>query len=199
MVTEPQSNPEPICRAGQITFANAAAKAGLGEHVDALRDPAAAGLELVKHNASRTVYRGQIDGQAVYVKHYHNRSLSRRVARLLGRYDAMREMTFSRYLSASGVATPRALAAECSAEFHWLVTATVAPAEAVSTWHETQLAEGPPGRQRIRQATVALAEMIGRMHAAGVIHGDLHCGNVLIRGDRDAPSLVLTDLHRALL
>jgi tRNA A-37 threonylcarbamoyl transferase component Bud32 len=196
-VTRSQPNIEPVCRTGKITFADPAAKAHLGEHVDTLRDPAAAGFEQVKHNTSRTVYRGDLGGQAVYIKHYHNRSLSRRVARWLGRYDAMHEMTFSQYLSAHGVPTPRALAAECSSDHHWLVTAAVAPAESVSTWHEARLTEGEAGRRRVHQATVALAEMIGRMHAAGVLHGDLHCGNVLIRTDSDDLRLVLTDLHRA--
>ena len=35
------------------------------------------------------------------------------------------------------------------------------------------------------------------MHAAGVFHGDLHCGNILVQTDGDAVRLVLTDLHRA--
>jgi hypothetical protein len=39
--------------------------------------------------------------------------------------------------------------------------------------------------------------MVARMHEAGVIHRDLHCGNILVRTDNETPRLVLLDLHRA--
>jgi tRNA A-37 threonylcarbamoyl transferase component Bud32 len=38
--------------------------------------------------------------------------------------------------------------------------------------------------------------MIAQMHNAGVLHGDLHSGNLLIRTDTPTPQPVLMDLHR---
>lgn len=189
-------NTTAIERHGNVVFADSATAEQLGPHLDAILDPLSAGSEKVKKNASRTVFRGVINGQAVYIKHYHSRSLWHRIGRAFGRYDAKHEVAFSRHLTDSGVTTPWALAAQWTGGHQWLVTAAVSPAVAADVWHDQQLLEGPAGRRRIRQVTVALAQLVGRMHAAGVIHGDLHCGNILIRTDTPKLELVLTDLHR---
>ena len=183
--------------AGDVVFADAESAALLGEHLAAISHPLRAGLERFKHNPSRTVYRGVINGQAVYVKHYHSRTLLHRLGRMLGRFDARHEMAFSLFLAERGVQAPRPLAARWGRGEQWLVTETVAPAEPADVWHLKRLAEGLPGRRAIQRATIALAELFGRMHAAGVVHGDVHCGNVLVRTDRPTLELILTDLHRA--
>lgn len=73
----------------------------------------------------------------------------------------------------------------------------VAPAEPADQWHEAALHRGDEDALRaVRQATISLARMIGRMHAAGVVHWDLHCGNILVRTGAAAGELVLIDLHR---
>jgi len=184
-------------RSGRVVYAAADAAALLQPHLAALSHPKDAGFEQIKKNASRTVYRHVIDGQAVYVKHFHSRSFFHRLGWSLGRVDARREMTFARLLAAGGVSTPEVLAGCWRGGEHWLVTAAVEPAVAADVWHAERAGQGPAGRAAVREVTVALAELVGRMHAAGVVHGDLHCGNVLIRTDRRDVDLVLTDLHRA--
>ncbi len=38
--------------------------------------------------------------------------------------------------------------------------------------------------------------MVGKMHAAGLVHRDLHCGNLLVRVHDGRVQLTLMDLHR---
>ena len=148
---------------------------------------------LVKRNASRSVWR-HADGEGVlYFKHFHNPSLAHRLKRLLGRGGGIREMRYSRYLSRRGVPVPQILAVYSSGSAEWLISEGIEPAQPADEWHAERLAAGD--HAAIRQATVALARLIGKMHAQGVIHRDLHCGNVLIPEDSpDRP--VLMDLHR---
>jgi serine/threonine protein kinase len=74
-----------------------------------------------------------------------------------------------------------------------LVTREVADATPADQWHGEQLRQGPTGRRRIQLCLKRLARLIARMHDAGIVHRDLHCGNVLI-DPNDRP--VLMDLHR---
>ncbi len=179
-----------------VRFADQSAEALLGDHIAQLCRPDGNIWRQVKHSVSRTVYRGQIGGREIYLKHYHSPDLIHRIARRLGASDAMREMRFSRYLAGRGVPTPPVLAAMCSGGVEWFATAALPAAIPADTWHGEQLTRGREGRRNIRRAVVALAEIIGRMHAAGVIHRDLHCGNILVRTDTPEQELVLTDLHR---
>ena len=186
---------------GKVVYAGKAAESMLRDRVGELFAPIDNTIwQQVKHNASRTVYRGLIDGQLIYLKHFHSRSPLHRFMRRLGSSDAMREMRFSRYLQDCGVETAEALAATCANGAEWLATRAVEPSMPADAWHAQQLALGQAGRKRIDRAIAELGRMVGRMHAAGVIHRDLHCGNVLVRtdGDPDGPiRLVLMDLHRA--
>lgn len=181
----------------RVTFADNKAAELLSGELSSLRRPEESGFERVKHNASRTVYRGSIAGEGVYLKHYHGRSFEHRLRRLLAMSIARREMWFSQYLLSRGVSTPRPLAAMVNGKTECYISAEVAPAVSGDRWHLDQLARGDDGHRAVRRATVAMAEMVARMHSAGVIHEDLHCGNVLMCADDDGViQLVLTDLHR---
>ncbi len=187
-----------VVRAGKVEYAGPAERALMESQVSELSVPNPQVWEQIKKNASRTVYRGQIDGQCVYLKHYHSRTLLHRLGRLMGGSDARREMHCMQHLSASGVQTAKPLAYICSNGTEWLASLAVAPAEPADIWHAKQLQIGQEGRLATQKVIVGLAEMIGHMHSAGVIHRDLHCGNVLVRTDGTIPRLVITDLHRVL-
>jgi len=187
----------PKHHAGKVIFADAHARALLDGRCPELSNPNRSQWETVKHNVSRTVYRGQIAGREVYLKHYHSPSFIRRLARRLGCSQARREMRLSKYLVSQGVPTAPALAAMCDDGVEWLATQAVAPAVPAETWHLEQRADRIEGGRAIRRATIALSEIVARMHEAGVIHHDLHCGNILVRTDNETPRLVLLDLHRA--
>jgi len=94
-------------RIGNVVFADDGAAALLAEGLERLFDPEGGDWRRVKHNTSRTVYRGRIAGRDVYLKHFHSRSLIHRLARRLGVSDARCEMRFSQYLTAQGVPTAR--------------------------------------------------------------------------------------------
>ena len=200
MPAEPIEPAAEIVGEGNIVYADEAARALLAGEQGRLFCPRSSGWKQVKHNASRTVLRGRIGEQEVYLKQFHNPSGLHRAIRRFGHSGAMREMRFSRHLAARGVPTAPALAAYCHDEAEWLLTKAVTDARPADQWHDEQLRRGEPGRRLIQRAIVRLARMIARLHAAGVVHRDLHCGNVLVRtdpADADDVRLVLMDLHRA--
>ena len=181
----------------RVVFADDDAAALLGGALDVLARPAENGWEVVKTNPSRTVYRGRIGQAELFVKHFHRRSGLRAVLRFLGRSDCRRELALTRYLQAAGVATVPVLAARIGAEPEYLVSRAVWPSQPAEQWHAQQRAAGEAGARQVQKAIVALGNLLARMHAAGVVHHDLHCGNVLVRTDTDEPEPVLMDLHRA--
>jgi tRNA A-37 threonylcarbamoyl transferase component Bud32 len=108
----------------------------------------------------------------------------------------MTEMRFSQYLGGKGVPTVRALAAARTKETEWLITEAVRPAEPAEEWHVRNLQRGVEGRRAIRKAMIDLARALAKMHSVGVLHCDLHAGNIMIRTDTPDPQCVLMDLHR---
>ncbi|MDY7011337.1 MAG: lipopolysaccharide kinase InaA family protein [Planctomycetota bacterium] len=166
---------------------------------------------VVKHNISRTVYRCESSDSSgvLYLKHFHNPSLLHRLQRRIGFSDARCEMRFSRYLSDNKVPVLKVLAAYYHNGTEWLISDGIEPSVPADKWHADQLAAG--NYAAIDATIIALAELVGRMHACGVLHRDLHCGNVLVRPigqarDGNVQHLsqdlryqpVLMDLHRML-
>ncbi len=180
-----------------VSFGDPERAVSISQHLSVLCDPASANWQKVKTNASRTVYRGQIDGQDVFCKHYHGLKLLKRLGRSLGRGDSTKELQLSKYLRSCGVDTPRPIASTCKAGLEWYACEAVAPSIPGDQWHAEQLSDSLSGRAAVRLVTVELAELIGKMHKAGAIHNDLHCGNVLVKTDCRTNKLVLIDLHRA--
>lgn len=183
--------------AADVVYATDRAAALLRGRAADLASPDEDAWRRIKRNPSRTVWRGEIDGEIVYLKHFHSRSLIHRIARRLGASDARREMRLGLYLNGRGVPTPEPLARATVNGMAWLATGGIEPATPADEWHEAKLEGGDAGRRDVQKAIGALARLVGRMHDAGVIHRDLHCGNVLVRTDLGPDALVLTDLHRA--
>ncbi|NLW86966.1 MAG: hypothetical protein GXY38_08850 [Planctomycetes bacterium] len=173
---------------------------GAGDLLRAWKDqlPASAPQlwQRVKSNSSRTVYRGRLDGSGVYLKHFHSGGAKRRLLRLLGINDARQEAVFCRFLGEKSVPTPRVLAAWTQGGGEWLATAEVSKAAPADVWHLQQLDRGAEGLAAIRRASARLAQIVAKMHMAGVFHSDLHCGNILVPASGDGAELILMDLHR---
>ena len=192
---QPAPLPEDLARG--LVFAGNEAETLLQARIGELCRPDLPEWETVKTSPSRTVYHGRIGGQDVYLKHFHRRDRLGRLARRFRTSRAILEMRIGQYLAKHGVPVPEPLAAMCRGQLEWVATRAVADSQPADVWHVKQLSRGQAGRQAIRRATVTLAQMMGRMHLAGVLHGDLHCGNVLVRTRTRGPKLVLMDLHRA--
>jgi len=197
-MNDPVEQPEEGKRASDVRFADAAARAELAGYLDVLRDPRAhegRRTERIKANPSRTVWRCRLGDGDYYLKHYHSRDLSHRLGAWFRGDDGRRELELSRYLLAEGVAATEVLAAGRLGGRSWMISRTVADATPADTWHDGRA--DSPDRRRIRQVLQALAVLVARMHDAGVIHHDLHAGNILLRPTDGRLEPVLTDLHRA--
>ena len=80
----------------------------------------------------------------------------------------------------------------------FLVTRTLEGARPLTSFLEEEFPRFAPARRvRVRQSlAVALGRLLARMHDAGVVHADLHPGNLLLRlGPDDEPDLHLIDLY----
>jgi len=180
----------------QQKMTNESARPADMAELGSLGDPPGGSWQRIKHNPSRSVYRGRVGESTIYYKQFHPRGILGRLAQLTGLSHARKEAYFSRLLSDAGVPTPQLLAGSWKRGRQWLASLAIEPSQNADSWHLEQLSLGPDGMRSIRRATVALARLVARMHRAGVIHGDLHCGNVLVQPDPQEPKLVLLDLHR---
>jgi tRNA A-37 threonylcarbamoyl transferase component Bud32 len=79
----------------------------------------------------------------------------------------------------------------------WIVTRSLGETEPLDNFlMKTLPAFAPEEQVRLRQRVAAtLGAFVARMHDAGVIHHDLHPGNVLVRRNGEAIELFLIDLH----
>lgn len=161
--------------------------------------------QLVKEAPHRVVHRLQIAGLDLHIKHYRGtrrdwfRSLFR------GR-KATREFVRSREVARRGIPTLEVLG--FGESIHrlgpadsFLLTRTLPDAEPLLSYLESRL---PMLTRSARARTQhCLAERVGELfahkHAAGVLHRDLHPGNLLVRFEKGVPDLFLIDLDAVTL
>jgi tRNA A-37 threonylcarbamoyl transferase component Bud32 len=162
---------------------------------------------VVKQGPLRTVYRVELPGLSLHVKHY--RLVDRRgwLRELVRPAKARAEYARTLAVAARGVPTfvplgfgerPRRLGPGDS----YLLTLSLEDTVPLTEFVETTLPLLPAKRHaRVRQRlAVELGRLMARLHAAGVRHNDLHAGNLLVRLDHeDRPALYLIDLHAARL
>jgi tRNA A-37 threonylcarbamoyl transferase component Bud32 len=155
---------------------------------------------VIKHAPHRTVYEVRLPGLHFYVK--HNRLLDARGwlrARMRpGKALAEYERTLA--IAARGVPTFVPLAAGEPLRGpgdSFLLTLALEATQQLNTFLEQVLPGLPLLRQtRLRQRiAVALGQLLADMHDAGIVHHDLHAGNLLLELAEDRPCLYLIDLH----
>lgn len=156
---------------------------------------------VVKHGPHRTVYRVVLPGLDVHVKHYHLPDTRSWLREWVRPCKARLEWERTHAVVRTGVPTvaPLALGEPIGAlpGESFLITRTLANVEPLGTFLEKTLPIFEVQRRsRVRQRiALALAELLARMHDAGVRHDDLHAGNLLVRlGAEDEPALFLIDL-----
>jgi len=158
---------------------------------------AAGRFSIVKDAPHCAVYRVVAPGLDAHVKHYRPAGARSRARALVRGGKARSEAERARQVAARGVPTPKLLAIGEGPVGSFLVTRTLDGGRNLIAFLEAELPAFPaPRRARVRQAlAAALGRFLARMHAAGVVHADLHPGNLLLRlGPGDAPELFLIDL-----
>jgi tRNA A-37 threonylcarbamoyl transferase component Bud32 len=144
-------------------------------------DPIAAWLaagvaEIVKRSPQRTVYRVRLPGLSVYVKQHHLPDRKTWLRQCLRAPKAHREFERMRALQRRGVPAPVPLGwgsrpGVLGVGESFLVTAAL---DDVVSLNEIRSEDR-------RSVALQLGRFVARMHDAGVLHGDLHAGNFLMR------------------
>jgi tRNA A-37 threonylcarbamoyl transferase component Bud32 len=158
---------------------------------------------VIKHGPHRSVYAVTLPDLSFYVKHNriaNTRAWLRELARpSKARAECQRALDVaSRRVP---TVTPLAVGEQTSALGRgesFLVTASLDHTMPLDTFVESILPTLEPGRRPgIRQRlAVALGMFLARMHGEGILHRDLHAGNVMLRlSAQDEPALFLLDLH----
>ena len=158
---------------------------------------------VVKHGPHRTVYHVILPGLEFYLKHNRLADCRAKLRELVRPSKARSEYEHARAVAARQVPTFEALAlGEPSraslARDSYLITCALPDTRPLHSFLETTLPQWPSLRQtRLRQRlAVTLAQLLAHMHDAGIVHRDLHPGNLLVRLDADdRPELFLIDLH----
>ncbi|MEM7260833.1 MAG: lipopolysaccharide kinase InaA family protein [Planctomycetota bacterium] len=156
------------------------------------------GVEVLKSNAVRTVLSvpATADHPALVVKRYHVRSWRERLKYFLVPSRAAREWDALRTFARGGVSGPEVLAMGEARRGGALVRAGLIMRRVEETRSLPVLLGSVthPAHELLH----AVGAEIGRMHAAGVDHTDLHAGNILVRDGvpwTERGSVVLLDLH----
>jgi tRNA A-37 threonylcarbamoyl transferase component Bud32 len=158
---------------------------------------------IVKHGPHRSVYAVALPGLNVHVK--HNRLASARAwLRELARASKARsECHRALGVAARGVptVTPVAVGERVRGpgkRESFLVTRSLEASTPLDVFVLRDFPALPPRLQNNirRRLAVALGEFLARMHEAGIVHHDLHAGNVMVGlTETGAPRLHLLDLH----
>jgi hypothetical protein len=154
---------------------------------------------VIKQGVHRAVYRVVLPGLDFIVKCFPPAA----GGSLWRRSPARRECDLARRVAERQVPAVEPLAVgESVGGPGYFLLRTVPDAQPLSTFLEEVFPAIEPARRvRLRQRlAVGLAHFLARMHDAGLTHGDLHPGNILIcleSGDR--PSFCLVDLHAVCL
>src|SRR5205085_3421061 len=147
-----------------------------------------------------TVYEVRLPGLHFYVK--HNRLLDARgwLRAWVRPGKALTEYDHTLAIAARGVPTFVPLAAGEPIRGpgdSFLLTLALENTQQLNTFLEQVLPTLPALRQtRLRQRlAVALGHLLADMHEAGIVHHDLHAGNLLLDLAEGRPRLYLIDLH----
>lgn len=164
---------------------------------------AAGQAQVIKHGPHRTVYRVQLPGLQFYLKHCRLADVRAWLREWVRPAKAVAEGRRALSVAARRVPTVEPLAlgqqwTRMGPGESFLITRSLESTEPLNRFIEITLAGFDSLRRtRVQQRlAVALGELIGRMHDAGIVHNDLHPGNLLVRLEKDdRPTLFLIDLH----
>jgi tRNA A-37 threonylcarbamoyl transferase component Bud32 len=160
---------------------------------------------VVKHGPHRTVYQVRIGARSIYIKHHRVPSAHAMLSQWARSSKGRRELTCLEKAAERAIPTiePLALGEQRKAGFvfeNYLITEGIEGVQPLDHFiQETFPALAASRRPEIRRnLTDELAELVAKLHEAGVLHPDLHSGNVLVRLHADnSVELFLIDLQEA--
>lgn len=194
----------PIVRASgwmwQLTPAGAALFGPSGPNFRAWVDGQSA--LVVKSGKARTVYRVELLGETIFVKHCKISGLRAWAREVIRPAKAQLEFENALALRQRGISAIEPLAWG-SPDSRWpgesvLITRGLTATVPFEHYLMHRLPELPPDEQRAvrRQLAVTLAQFLAKLHDAGVAHPDPHPGNLLIEMPPSrVPHFTLIDLH----
>jgi tRNA A-37 threonylcarbamoyl transferase component Bud32 len=160
---------------------------------------------VLKQAPHRTIYRLTLPGLDLHLKYYPLNDLRAVLRQLVRPSKARMEHDRACTVLGRGVPTIEPLALGEPARGlgpSYLVTRTLTDTQSLNGYLENVFPLLPRARQtHIRQRlAVAVGRLLARMHDAGIVHEDLHPGNLLVHfGPEDEPTLYLVDLLMARL
>lgn len=181
-----------------VIYADSAARAELAPWVDQLSRPETnAGAERLRYIAPRSVWRAKAGGKTYLIKQFHSTNLWHRLGELIAGPESRRELRRSERLRKRGVPVVAVLAAGADGTTAWTISRSEESACPLESWHDDLLARPErPDRKAERLVMDRLADLLARMHDAGVRSGDLRTAAFQIAGPPENPDLALVDLHR---
>jgi len=143
---------------------------------------------IVKDGAHRTVYRLDLVSGCYYLKHYRAPRLRNWLLNAVRSCRALLERNASRWVATQGIATYETIAigqrriGPFVADSYLMTRAienTVPLDELVRDGHDRSSCPLPTA---LRQSlAMKLGQLIARLHVGGLLHRDMHAGNVLVR------------------
>lgn len=158
---------------------------------------------IIKQGPHRTVYRIDIPEGRFFLKHYRLHDIRAWLREVVRPSKARMECERALEVAERGVATVTPLAlgevqSRLGPTDSFLLTRALDNTSTLSLFLEQELPTFTPLRQtRLRQRLArTLGTLLARLHQSGIVHNDLHAGNLLLRLDADDnPELFLIDLH----
>ena len=153
------------------------------------------GAARMKQSFRRSVWRVPLGEETVVAKVYVCTGWVDRLKHRLRGGEAHREWLHTRQVADVGICTIEPVAVGAGPSATILISREIAPVEKLENlfplWFESCASSSSAGRQGA--VLRAMAEVVGRLHKAGLSHPDLHLGNFLLS---TAPNeLHLTDLQ----
>ncbi|GAB1260695.1 lipopolysaccharide kinase InaA family protein [Aurantivibrio plasticivorans] len=151
----------------------------------------------VTSSSSTRVATCELEAGAVFVKVFCYRSVIDSLKQLLRGSRAARSVCAADRLMNVGLNTPAVLDVGTKQGYSWLVTSAV-PAVSLGLYLDKFL-RPPLGPNKLRWKRMllgALGQVVGRLHGAGIVHGDLRLNNVLIDSKSTSPCFYIIDNER---
>jgi tRNA A-37 threonylcarbamoyl transferase component Bud32 len=157
-------------------------------------------VSAVKSGPHRTVLRVESPAGVLFVKKYVVGGWAGRLLHLFRSPAALREWNAIDAVRAAGIPTVEPLAVGTIrqglwAHESWLLTREIPDVVPLDEFVKQRHAGGRFSVSARGNLARQLGQLIGRMHAASLVHFDLHAGNILVRASGDELSVWLIDLH----